>query len=105
MLAGDKVTAHRHVTFPDDLPDCGPRSRGTSATGYEIRVGRTSGDAPLWASGRVLATTVHGLLEDPDIVERLVGRRPRLVLDDTFDLLADAVEEHLDTGLLRRLSA
>ena len=59
----------------------------------------------MWASGRVLATTVHGLLEDPDVVERLVGRRPTLVLDETFDLLADAVDAHLDTDLLRRLTS
>ena len=53
--------------------------------------------------GRVLATTVHGLLEDPDVVERLVGRRPPPVLEETFDLLADAVDAYLDTELLRRL--
>ncbi len=59
----------------------------------------------MWAAGRVLATTVHGLLEDPDVVARLVGRRPQLVLDETFDLLADVVDEHLDTSLLRRLTS
>ena len=52
----------------------------------------------------MLATTVHGLLEDPDVVERLVGRRPPPVLEETFDLLADAVDTHLDTALLRRLT-
>ena len=59
----------------------------------------------MWAAGSVLATTVHGLLEDPDVVERLVGRRPPLVLEETFDLLADAVDAHLDTALLRRLTS
>ena len=59
----------------------------------------------MWADDRVLATTVHGLLEDPDVVERLVGRRPRLVLDETFDLLADAIDDHVDTDLLRRLTS
>jgi hypothetical protein len=44
----------------------------------------------------VLATTVHGLLEDPDVVERLVGRRPAPVLEATFDLLAGAVERYVD---------
>ena len=38
---------------------------------------RPHAGGPVWAAGRVLATTVHGLLEDPDVVERLVGRRPR----------------------------
>jgi adenosylcobyric acid synthase len=108
VLAGEKVTAHRAVRFPDDLPDEWAALRGAAARGYEIRFGRTSGEAgdgPVWAAGRVMATTVHGLLEDPDIVARLVGRRPRLVLEETFDLLADAVDAHLDTDLLRRLTA
>ena len=108
VLAGEKVTAHRDVPFPDDLPAAWAALRGARASGYEIRVGRTTGDAgagPVWADDRVLATTVHGLLEDPDVVERLVGRRPRLVLDETFDLLADAVDDHVDTDLLRRLTS
>ena len=94
------------MTFPADLPAPWAALRGVSTTGYEIRVGRTTGPVgagPVWASGRVLATTVHGLLEDPDVVERLVGRRPPPVLEDTFDLLADAVDAHLDTALLHRL--
>ena len=103
VFAGAKVTARREVTMPDDLPAPWAALRGLRATGYEIRMGRISG-GPVWADGNVLATTVHGLLEDPDVVEGLVGRRPRLVLEDTFELLADAVEEHLDTDLLRRLT-
>jgi adenosylcobyric acid synthase len=108
VLTDEKLTATRDVTFPADLPAPWQALRGATAAGYEIRVGRTSGDAgagPVWAAGRVLATTVHGLLEDPDVVARLVGRRPQLVLDETFDLLADVVDEHLDTSLLRRLTS
>jgi hypothetical protein len=43
---------------------------------------------------------VHGLLEDPDVLDALVGVRPPPVLDATFDALADAVDEHLDTDRL-----
>jgi adenosylcobyric acid synthase len=89
--------------MPTDLPKPWAALRGLRATGYEIRMGRIPG-GPVWAAGNVLATTVHGLLEDPEVVERLVGRRPRLVLEETFELLADAVDEHLDTDLLRRLT-
>jgi adenosylcobyric acid synthase len=103
VLVGDKVTARCDVTFPDDLPPPWAALRGATASGYEIRHGRTPG-GPVWSSGRVLATTVHGLLEDPDVVERLVGRRPALALEDTFDLLADAVDAHLDTTLLHHLT-
>ena len=92
VLEPEKVTQHRDVTFPADLPEPWAALRGVTAAGYEIRNGRTPG-GPVWASGRVLATTVHGLLEDPDVVERLVGRRPPPVLEETFDLLADAVDD------------
>ena len=34
------------------------------------------------------------------MLEALFGVRPRAVLDDTFDALADAVDAHLDTDLL-----
>jgi adenosylcobyric acid synthase len=51
----------------------------------------------------VPATTLHGLLEDPKIVEALSGVRPAPVLEATFDLLADAVDEHLDTAMLWRM--
>jgi len=95
VFEGAKVTRRRAVTMPGDLPDPWSALRGAVATGYEIRIGRTDG-GPVWAAGNVLATTVHGLLEDPDVVDRLVGRRPPPVLEDTFDLLADAVDEHLD---------
>jgi adenosylcobyric acid synthase len=104
VLASDKITARRTVTFPDDLPEPWGALRGATADGYEIRHGRSTG-GPVWADGRVLATTVHGLLEDPDVVERLTGRRPEPVLEATFELLADVVEAHLDTGLLSRLVA
>jgi adenosylcobyric acid synthase len=63
----------------------------------------TTGDPRVWADGNVLATTVHGLFEDADVVEALVGQRPATTLDTTFDLLADAVEAHLDTERLWQL--
>jgi len=103
VLESEKVTQHRAVTFPTDLPEPWAALRGVAAAGYEIRNGRTPG-GPVWASGRVLATTVHGLLEDAEVVERLVGRRPPPALEETFELLADAVEVHLDTALLRLLT-
>jgi adenosylcobyric acid synthase len=105
VLSTDKLTRRREVVFPTGLPDPWAALRGARASGYEIRAGRVTGDGegPVWASGRVLATTVHGLLEDPDVVERLVGRRPPPVLEETFERLADAVDAHLDTALLWRL--
>ena len=77
-------------------------------TGYEIRHGRvTAGRAVesvagvLWRRGRVTATTVHGLLEHPALVERWLGVDTVVdPLDESFAMLADAVEAHLDTSAL-----
>ena len=52
----------------------------------------------------MLATTVHGLFEDPAVLAALCGNAPARVLDDTFDALADAIDDHLDTDLLWRLT-
>jgi len=104
-----KTTRPVTVTFPA-MPAPWSALRGVEASGYEIRNGQVSGDAcealPLvWVSGAVLGTTVHGLLENPDVLEALCGHRPPPVLDATFDALADAVDEHLDTALLWDLVA
>jgi cob(I)alamin adenosyltransferase len=52
----------------------------------------------------VLGVYLHGLLEDPDTIEAITGRRPPLSLEETFDELADAVERHLDMGRVRSLA-
>lgn len=102
-----KVTRPVTVTFPAMDPPWSALS-GVGASGFEIRNGQVTGDscrlAPLvWGKGAVLATTVHGLLESPDVLEALCGQRPPPVLEATFDALADAVDEHLDTSLLWEL--
>ena len=43
---------------------------------------------------------LHGLFEDVPVLEALCGQAPP-PLTTTFEQLADAVEEHLDTGWLR----
>lgn len=57
-----------------------------------------------WARRSILATTVHGLLEQPDVLAAPFGYRPAAVVERTCDELADAVETHLDTGLLRAMT-
>lgn len=102
-----KVTRPATVRFPS-MP--GPFSKlgGVLSSGYEIRNGRISGEACelsplLWGKGSVLSTTVHGLLENPQVLGALCGREPEPVLENTFEALADAVDEHLDTVFLRTL--
>ena len=86
------------------------RCEGLDLDGYEIRHGRLVGDggaavASLVEHGPIIATTVHGLLEHPRLLERWFDRPVVDPLPATFDLLADAIEEHLDTDLLQRLVA
>jgi hypothetical protein len=45
---------------------------------------------------------VHGLFEEPGVLADLFHERPRRSLDQAFDELADAIEEHLDVSLLLR---
>jgi len=103
----DKLTRRVTVRFPS-LPAPWAALGGVEAAGYEIRNGQVVADAVelaplLWGRGSVLATTVHGLLEEPAVLAALCGHRPPPVLETTFDALADAVDEHLDTDLLWRL--
>jgi adenosylcobyric acid synthase len=78
---------------------------GLAVEGYEIRNGRIIDEGAalnelFWTEGATLATTVHGLFEDPAVVGALVGYRPPPLLEETFEQLADLVDEHLDTGML-----
>ena len=105
-----KVTQHVTLTFTR-LPAAWAAWDDMTVDGYEIRNGRVTATQPglagddtsVWASGAVLATTVHGILEHPAMLAALFGRRPPPVLDHTCDMLADAVDEHLDTQHLRSL--
>jgi adenosylcobyric acid synthase len=108
-MAPTKLTRRTTVTFPS-LPAPWARLGGVRAPGYEIRNGRVDGGAcevapNLWVHGPVMATTVHGLLEDPDVLLGLFGSRPRPVLEETFEALADAVDAHLDVEALVRLTS
>ena len=106
-LTEDKVAVGVTVEFPD-MPEPWQALGGLETSGYEIRHGRIDGAdcqvAPwLWVRANLLATTVHGLLEDPAVLAALTGHRPVPVLEPTFERLADAVEEHLDTALIETL--
>jgi adenosylcobyric acid synthase len=102
-----KRTARTSVTF---APLAAPWSwlAGRRVSGYEIRHGSTrpsegsatDPDGLVFGCGNVLGVYLHGLFEDPAVLEAFTGTAPR-GLDATFDLLADAVDEHLDTQWLR----
>jgi adenosylcobyric acid synthase len=107
-MRSDKVTMETTVALTG-LPEPWSSLEGLAVGGYEIRNGHIEGDAcrigeNLWAEGPILAITAHGLLEDPTVLEAITGVRPRPVLEETFEFLADAVEAHLDTDFLAGLA-
>ena len=93
---------------------------GVAATGYEIHCGFTvphpdlpapivalrddRGEAIGWQHGNVLGVYAHGLFESPALLRAMWGATAPS-LDSSFDLLADLVDEHLDSRLLDRLLA
>jgi adenosylcobyric acid synthase len=78
-------------------------------SGYEIRHGHSAATGPLEAAlagglgyvdGGVLAVYVHGLFEQPNVVEALFAVAPTRSLDQAFDDLAAAAEAHIDIASL-----
>jgi adenosylcobyric acid synthase len=100
---------------------------GLGVGGYEIHHGQTlehpamaakgdrlqtvltgaDGQALGWQStaaghgGRVLGVYVHGLLEDPAVLQALLGV-PQAGLEPVFERLADVVTQHFDAAWLRQ---
>jgi adenosylcobyric acid synthase len=104
----DKLVRRRSLTLPS-LGEPWAGLAGLAVDGYEIRQGRTTvdasgADALVVAEGNVAGWYLHGLFEDPAVLEALFGARPARTLDETFELLADVVEQHIDTGVLRSLA-
>jgi adenosylcobyric acid synthase len=96
------------------------RWSGVEADGYEIHCGVTSphpdlpapqvalrddrGDAIGWQHRNVLGVYAHGLFESPALL-RAMWDETAPTLEDSFERLADLVDEHLDPALLDRLLA
>lgn len=110
-FAQDKITRPARARFAD-LPPPWSALAGAEVSGHEIRHGVSTPAWPLaeampaglgYADGPVLGVYLHGLFESPQVRAALFGRSGESELAATFDLLADAVEQHLDADLLRRL--
>jgi adenosylcobyric acid synthase len=100
VFAAEKTTRRTTLRF-GQLADPWAALSGLEVDGYEIRHGRSADDsASVYVEGDVCGVYVHGLCEQPEIVEALLGRRPPRTLDDAFEALADAAEEHLDVAAL-----
>ena len=84
---------------------------GRPVLGYEIRHGRTRavGDVAHAFTGgcgfvrdSVLGVAVHGIFEHPALVAALFDALPSRTLEQTFEALADAIEERIDVDVLLR---
>jgi adenosylcobyric acid synthase len=111
-FAAEKATRVREAEF-GPLPAPWQSLGGRRFTGYEIRQGRTSPAGACetampgglgYVDRNVLGVYLHGMFEDPDILEALVAARPARSLDDAFDHLADALDRHVDTRRIRALA-
>jgi adenosylcobyric acid synthase len=108
----EKLTERVRVAF-DRLERPWDGLSGLVLDGYEIRHGSSTATGPTaealpggrgFARGSVLGISVHGALEQPEVVQALLGVAPRRPLDQVFDELADAVEERLDVAYLAELA-
>jgi adenosylcobyric acid synthase len=111
-FSADKLVRRQHAAFAE-LPEPWSGLSGVELAGYEIRHGASEPVAPLreamptglgWVAGPVLAIYLHGLFEQESAVQRLFGAVPARSLDQTFDELADAVDEHLDMPSIAALA-
>ena len=113
-----KTVQHRHTRFgtPHGAWAC---LADVPVAGYEIHHGQTALRADLadgthpvmpgdlaWqnAHGNVLGIYLHGLFEDPAVIQALFGASVP-TLDTVFDGLADYIAQHFHKGVLQSLIA
>jgi adenosylcobyric acid synthase len=115
LFEAAKTVRHTRVTF---APLAGPWAclSGLAVDGYEIHTGRTAQHAGMPAghvalpgglgwqntAGNVLGVYLHGLFEQPQVLQALFGAGVP-TLDSVFERLADVVDQNFETGVLPAL--
>ncbi len=85
----------RQVTF---------QRNGHTCKGYEIHQGASDAEEVIVSQGTVAGTYVHGLFDNPSLVEELIGVPcPAEATADQLDLLAAHVRQHVDIPQLYSL--
>jgi len=115
----DKTVQYREATFKV-LNGVWSSLSNVTVKGYEIHHGQTVPHAAMAAAGdiakavmpnglawqnpagNVLGLYLHGMFEDPQVLQVMFGASVP-TLDSVFDGLADYVEQHFDTGVLQSL--
>jgi adenosylcobyric acid synthase len=111
-------TVRRTTLVMEPLVGAWSALSGLTLRGYEIHQGQTAQHAGMaagrialrdglgWqnAQGNVLGLYLHGLFEQPEVLQALFGAGVP-TLDEVFDRLADVVDERFATGTLPSLIA
>jgi adenosylcobyric acid synthase len=119
VFAEDKTVRHREAAF-SSLTGPWAALSGITVRGYEIHHGQTAEHAAMAAAGdraaavmpdelawqnnagNVLGLYLHGLFEDPAVLQALFGVAAR-TLDTVFDGLAEHIDSHFEPGVLHSL--
>ena len=119
VFARDKTVRHTSAGFAA-LAAPWNKLSGLSVQGYEIHHGQTQQHAAMaaagdvaravmpdglaWqnAAGNVLAVYLHGLFENPGVLQAIFGATTP-TLDSVFDGLANFIEQHFEAGVLASL--
>lgn len=111
----DKTVQRTEARFRA-LEGCWSGLSHVTVRGYEIHHGQTSSNPAMsaahevlptglgWqnAAGNVLGLYLHGVFEEPTVLQALFGVDAR-TLDSVFDGLADCIDTHFTAGVLRAL--